>query len=135
MAEGILRAKTNGKDVIIDSAGTGNYHVGEHPDARAVHALRKKGIDIAKLVARQFGVADFDDFDVIYAMDEANYRHILNMAPHAQAAAKVHLILNKVYPNSNASVPDPFYGGPQQFEEVYKLLDEATDRVMAKLNV
>lgn len=133
MAEGILRAKTQNLDVIVDSAGTSNYHVGEHPDPRAVLSLRKKGINIGNLTGRQFEVADFDRFDLIYAMDDKNYQNIVALAPSPAHAAKVKMLVNELYPDSNGIVPDPYFGGPEGFEEVFTLLDQATNCIIEKL--
>ena len=134
MAEGVLRYKTTGLDLEIDSAGTSNYHEGDGPDARAVKTMRKKGIDISKLRARQFEVADFDRFDQIYAMDSSNYQNILKLARNQADVDKVSLFVNELYPGSDGEVPDPYFGGPDGFEEVYKLLDETTDKIIEKLN-
>jgi len=134
MAEGVLRHKTTGLDLEIDSAGTSNYHEGDGPDARAVKTMRKKGIDISKLRARQFEVADFDRFDQIYAMDSSNYQNILKLARNQADVDKVSLFVNELYPGSDGEVPDPYFGGPDGFEEVYKLLDETTDKIIEKLN-
>ncbi len=133
MAEGVLRSKLGDLDVEIDSAGTSNYHEGDNPDARAVKTMRKKGIDISKLTARQFEVADFDRYDRIYAMDSSNYKNILNLARNEADKEKVEMFVNELLPGSNGEVPDPYFGGPDGFEEVYKLLDETTDRIIDKL--
>lgn len=134
MAEGILRSKTKELDIEVDSAGTSDYHVGEHPDPRAVLSLRKKGINIGHLTGRQFEVADFDRFDLIYAMDDKNYQNILKLATSPAHAAKVKMLVNELYPGSDGIVPDPYFGGPKGFEEVYKLLDKATDRIIERIN-
>lgn len=133
MAEGILKSKITGLDIEVDSAGTSGYHEGENPDARAVHTLRKKGINIGKLTSRPFTVEDFDQFDLIFAMDGNNYRDVLQMARNETDRSKVHLMLNELYPGSDAEVPDPYFGGPSGFEEVYKMLDEATDKLLMRL--
>ena len=133
MAEGLLKSKVEGLGVEVDSAGTGNYHSGENPDARAVKTMRKKGLNISKLVARQFVVSDFDDFDLIYAMDQSNYQNILNLARNEADKTKVQLLVNELYPGSNGEVPDPYFGGPDGFEQVYQLLDEATDKVIDRI--
>jgi len=130
MAEGILRSKIQDQNVIVDSAGTSSYHAGDNPDPRAVLTLRKKGINISNLTARQFEIEDFDKFDIIYAMDDKNYHNILSLAENEIHSNKVKLLVNELYPGSNGIVPDPYYGGPEGFEEVYKLLDEATDRII-----
>src|SRR5260221_14302161 len=82
LAEGILREKVKGKglDVEIDSAGTGDYHIGEHPDVRAIKIARKYGVDISQLFARQFSSGDFDSFDKIYVMDRSNFEDVISLA-------------------------------------------------------
>ena len=130
MAEGILRSKINGLDIEVDSAGTSAYHLGENPDSRAVLAARKHQVNIAPLVGRQFQVEDFDAFDVIYAMDKSNQKNILELARTTEDEAKVKLIVNEVFPNSDGEVPDPYFGGSSGFEEVYNLLDKATDKII-----
>lgn len=136
MAEGIMRNKVEKYgigDVFIDSAGTSNYHIGEHPDNRAVKNLRSHDIDISTLSARQFEVNDFDRFDLIFAMDSSNYGDIISMARHESDRKKVSMILNMLNPESNQSVPDPYYGGIQGFENVFILLDEACEMIIKSL--
>jgi protein-tyrosine phosphatase len=132
MAEGILRDQIEkaGLKVIVDSAGTSGYHSGEAPDFRAIKTLQKKGIDISGLSARQFTVNDFDDFDFIYVMDTSNLINVLNLARNDNDKSKVILIMNEVSPSKNQSVPDPFYGGIEGFEEVYNMLDHASKLII-----
>jgi protein-tyrosine phosphatase len=125
LAEGILKSKLPESTFLIDSAGTANYHVGNPPDRRSIAVGKKYGIDISNLKGRQFGVNDFDTFDLIYVMDESNYRNVISMARTEQDKSKVKFILNEIYPNQNYDVPDPYYGGDHGFENVYKMLDEA----------
>lgn len=125
LAEGILKSKLPERTFFIDSAGTANYHVGNPPDPRSIAVGKKYGIDISKLKGRQFGVKDFDNFDLIYVMDESNYRNVISIARNEQDTSKVKFILNEIYPNQNYDVPDPYYGGDHGFENVYKMLDEA----------
>lgn len=135
MAEGILRAhiEESGIKAIVDSAGTSGYHSGESPDFRAVRTLKKKGIDISGLSARQFTVQDFDDFDYIFAMDSSNLMNILNLARNEEDKSKVHLVMNIADPGKNQSVPDPYYGGMDGFEDVYQMLDKASKEILRKL--
>ncbi len=128
MAEGVLRhhANLNGLKIEIDSAGTGNYHVGEAPDKRAIQYMKSKDMDISNLRARQFSKNDFEEFDIIYAMDDSNYRNILNLASSETHRSKVKMILNEISPSENRSVPDPYFGGMEGFEEVFGLLDEVS---------
>lgn len=131
LAEGIMQSKVNPEEVFVDSAGTAAYHVGELPDARSIEVARKYGIDLTTQQARKFTSKDFAKFDVIYAMDEYNYRNILNLAKGKMEAKKVKMILNEVHIQQDLSVPDPYYGGDEGFENVYQMLDEACN-VIAK---
>lgn len=135
LAEGILRDKA-GKlnlDIKIDSAGTISNHVGEHPDNRTVLNAKKHGVDISKLVARQFQVEDFDKFDIIFVMDSSNYSDIMALARSEDDKQKVELILNRVYPAANMAVPDPYFGGEQGFENVFILLEKVCDVIALSL--
>jgi protein-tyrosine phosphatase len=136
LAEGILRHKTEQmklKDVLIDSASTSNYHIGEHPDKRTVHNAQSHGVDVSNLKARQFKVSDYDEFDHIFVMDSSNYSDVIALARNSEDKKKVELILNRVYPNSNMSVPDPYFGGEQGFENVFILLDKACDVIAGSI--
>ncbi len=133
LAEGILISKVNPNEVFVDSAGTAAYHVGELPDRRSIEVARKYGIDITYQRARKFTAKDFAKFDLIYAMDENNYRNILKLAKNKEEAKKVRMILNEVNPQQNLSVPDPYYGGNDGFENVYQMLNEACDVIVGKL--
>lgn len=136
MAEGIFRHKAEefGLDVEFDSCGTGGWHVGEAPDARARQCAKSYGVDISKLRARQFSSEDFDRFDMIFAMDTSNYRDIVSLAKKEHHKSKVRLMLDEIYPDENRSVPDPYYGGAQGFDHVFDLLSQAAERVLGKLN-
>ena len=133
LAEGILKSKINTSKIFVDSAGTAAYHVGNLADERSIEVAKKYGIDITNQRARKFTVKDFDAFDVIYAMDESNYQNILMLARNSEDEEKVQLILNVIDADKNASVPDPYYGGNQGFENVYKMLDEACEVIANKL--
>jgi len=132
MAEGILKSKIGSLPIEVDSAGTSSYHEGDSPDARAVLTSRKHHVNISGQVSRPFVVEDFDAFDVIYAMDQSNRDNILKLARTDADKQKVKLIVNELYPNSDGEVPDPYFGGDSGFEDVYKLLDQATDRIIEK---
>ncbi|MGG8495091.1 low molecular weight protein-tyrosine-phosphatase [Tenacibaculum sp. TC6] len=133
LAEGILKAKVS-SDIYVDSAGTAGYHVGELPDKRSVMVAQKYGIDITDQRSRKFSVADFDHFDRIYAMDESNYQTIVSLARNKEEADKVTMILQELFPKEKLSVPDPYYGGDQGFENVYNMLDEACEIIASKIN-
>ena len=136
LAEGILRSKLEKNElhhIIVDSAGTSDYHIGEHPDIRTVKNAKLHGVDISKLIGRQFTVADFDAFDRIYAMDASNYNNVIQLARKESDEQKVNFILNELYPDSNSVVPDPYFGGEQGFENVFQLLDKACDQILKQL--
>ena len=135
MAHGILRSKLNllKLDVEVDSAGTSAYHIGDAPDIRQQETALVKGIDISDLRARQFTVQDFDDFDLIYAMDDSNYNNMASLARDELDHAKLKMILNENNPEQYLSVPDPYYGGCDGFELVYQLLDEACEVIAKKI--
>lgn len=118
LAEGIMQhlANEQGLNWTVDSAGTGNWHVGQCPDHRSVKTARSFGVDISQQVCRQFSVSDFDEFDLLIAMDKNNLRNVLSLARNEKDAAKVRLLLN------NEEVPDPYYDN-NQFEPVYHLIE------------
>ena len=135
LAEGILREKTNelGISVYIDSAGTSDYHIGEHPDKRTIANALKHNVDISKLKGRQFVIEDFDKFDTIFVMDSSNYTNVIALARNEADIKKVELILNRIHPNSNMAFPDPYFGGEQGFEDVFVLLDKACSTIATSL--
>lgn len=134
LAEGILQDKLNtkGLDIEVSSAGTGGWHVGQAPDTRAVALAKKYGIDISQQKARQFSVSDFEDFNLIYAMDGSNLSDIIALANTKEHIEKVKLILNEIAPNTDHAVPDPYYGEDDGFENVYQLLNEACEIITNK---
>lgn len=111
----------------VDSAGTANYHVGEKPDHRMRRLSLEYGVSIDELRARQFTVADFDNYDIIFAMDKSNEKNILRLARNERDQEKVKLFLNELYPDQDMEVPDPYYGTDMNFKEVIELLDQATN--------
>ena len=135
MAEGVMRSKIEKYSLVatVDSCGTANYHVGDSPDMRAQLTLKNQNTDISQLRGRQFSIYDFDEFDVIYTMDEDNYRNVLALARNEDDKNKVDMIMNKLYPNENIPVPDPYYGGQQDFEDTYKMLDLVCEKISEEL--
>lgn len=133
LAEGILKSKVDPNKVVVDSAGTGNYHVGGLPDSRSIAIAQKYLLDITDQRCRQFRVSDFDEFDLIYVMDNSNRRDVLSLARDEKDRAKVKMILNEIFPNENVDVPDPYTGGDFGFENVYKMLEEACTILASKL--
>lgn len=132
LAEGILKSKVFLKDVHVDSAGTSNYHIGSKPDVRSIEVAKEFNIDISTQRGRQFKVEDFDNFDIIYAMDNSNYNNIISLARNEKDVDKVKLILNEVFPNENLDVPDPYTGGIHGFKSVYSMLDQACEVIAKK---
>jgi protein-tyrosine phosphatase len=135
MAEGILRTKADEYQlkITIDSAGTGGWHAGEHPDKRAVQSARKFGVDISKLVARQFSKNDFDKFDRIFVMDNSNYNDVIDLARTEDDRRKVFLLLNADEPDSNREVPDPYYGGVDGFDRTFLLMEKACEAIVENI--
>lgn len=136
-AEAVMRAVVAREELAdaieIDSAGTGSWHVGDPPDARSTATAAQRGIVMAG-AARQVTEADFDHYDLILAADEQNVAALRGLAPDDAAEAKVHL-LREFDPKSVASgdleVPDPYYGGPDGFEHVLDLVQDACEGLLA----
>ena len=131
LAEGILASKLPKNQFLVDSAGTGNWHVGNAPDSRSIAVAKKNKLDISNQKGRQFKVGDFDDFEYIFVMDSSNYNNVIDLARTDADKAKVKLILNELFPNENVDVPDPYYGIENGFDNVYRMLDQ-TCEVIAK---
>ncbi len=133
LAEGILQSKLSSEFYKVDSAGTAGYHVGELPDKRSIQVANKYGIDITNQRSRKFEKADFDKFDMIFAMDKSNYDDIVTMSENSMQREKVKMILSEQFPDEAVNVPDPYYGGDQGFENVYRMLDEVCTIIASKL--
>jgi len=133
LAEGILASKLPKDNFIVDSAGTGSWHIGHSPDKRSIAIAQLNGLCIDNQKGRQFKTSDFDKFDYIYVMDNSNYGNVINLAQTEEHKNKVHLILNELFPGENVDVPDPYFGMTNGFETVYQMLDEVTDIIAKKL--
>ena len=133
LAEGILASKLPKDKFFVDSAGTGDYHLGKQPDIRSIAVAKKNGIDITKQKARQFSEKDFEDFDYIFVMDHINQQDILKLTNIAAHKKKVNLILNELFPSENTNVPDPYFGLENGFTNVYQLSDEVCNVIANKL--
>ncbi|PKD20256.1 protein tyrosine phosphatase [Salegentibacter salinarum] len=133
LAEEILKSKVDQSKVFVDSAGTGDYHIDDAPDPRSVAIAKKNNLDITYQRGRQFQTEDFDKFDHIYVMDNSNFQDVMALARNDEDRAKVHLILNEIFPSENVDVPDPYFGGDHGFENVYQMLDEACEKIAAQL--
>jgi len=119
----LLAERGLGGGVEVESAGTGAWHVGSAPDERATESASRRGI-VLEGAARQVRPEDFEDFDLIVAMDRSNLRDLLDLAPDEDARAKVRLLLDE------ADVPDPYYGGARGFDEVLDLVEEACEQLL-----
>jgi protein-tyrosine phosphatase len=127
LAQGVLEQKVNPKNVWVDSAGTGGYHIGEAPDSRSIDVAKKYGIDISSQRCRKFNPDDFEAFDKIYVMDFSNLENIKTLARNQEDLNKVSLLLN------DREVPDPYYGGANGFELIYRLIDQACESIANEL--
>lgn len=136
MAEGIFRRDVDesgqGAFFTIDSAGTHGYHVGEAPDRRAIAAARNRRADIAGQRARRLKDADFEDFDLILAMDEG-HESILRRQIPASSAARIRLFLDFAPETGRTDVPDPYYGGQKDFEYALDLIEMASKALINHL--
>lgn len=133
LAEGLLASKLPQDRFTVDSAGTGDWHVGHQPDKRSVAIAKTKGLDISCQRGRQFAREDFTQFDYIFAMDMENLRNIRALAQNELEQKKAQLVLDVLFPGENVEVPDPYFGLENGFEIVYKLLDEATQKIADEL--
>jgi len=133
LAEGILNSKINSDLVLVDSAGTAGYHIGELPDRRSIAIAAKFGLDISHQRSRKLHANDLREFDYIYAMDQSNYDHIMALAQNETQAAKVRLLLADLK-LATKEVPDPYYGGTDGFEKVYHMIAAACTAIAEKLN-
>ena len=133
LAEGILKSKLFPGKFIVESAGLVDFHVGELPDHRSIKVANENQLDITDQRARQFELSDFDSYDYIYAMDKQNYIRLLAMAKTEQNKSKVKMILDEVFPGENLDVPDPYNDSVFAFRNVYKMLDEACDKIAEKI--
>ena len=134
LAEGILqqKARAAGLDWEIDSAGTNGYHTGEAPHHLSQKVARHNGIDISKQRSRKFTAADLQRFDKIYAMAGDVVDEMRRIAGRQYDASKVSLLLDEVHPGRHEDVPDPWYGPEPGYHEVYRLIEGAADRIIAK---
>lgn len=120
------------RDFLIDSAGTHDYHVGNPPDSRAIDAAMARGIDIGDLRGRRLNKDDFDRFDLILAMDSGHYSIMDRMQPH-DCKAKLSMFLNFSPETGMIDVPDPYYGGVEDFEQMLDLIMEGVDGLFMNL--
>lgn len=135
-AEGVFRQRLRDAGleslVKLDSAGTHGYHVGRSPDDRAQEAALRRGYDLSDLVGRQVSALDFQDFDLILAMDHENLVNLRRDCPPAQQH-KLRLFLSYSSRFADREVPDPYYGGTQGFDRVLDMVEDAADGLVAEI--
>jgi protein-tyrosine phosphatase len=122
----LVRAAGLDDRIEVDSAGTGGWHAGEPPDARSTEAAARRGVELTG-AARQVRASDFEDFDLLVAMDRENLEALLALAPDAEAAAKVRLL------GDDVEVPDPYYGGSRGFETVLEIVESGCRELLDEL--
>ena len=127
-AEGVLRHLARGESVElhVESAGIGDWHIGQPPDERSQHHARNRGYDLSEQRARQVRAEDFDRFDMILAMDRGHLHALQKLAP-SRHHAKIRLFVE------GRDVPDPYYGGPDGFEKVLDLVEAQCRRLLQEL--
>nr|WP_324259012.1 low molecular weight protein-tyrosine-phosphatase [Cellvibrio fontiphilus] len=118
--------------ITVDSAGTGDWHIGKAPDSRTVAAARKRGYDLSVLRARQVKASDFDEFDYVLAMDKANLADLQRIKPE-HFAGHLGLFLEFGNRSDYREVPDPYYGGADGFELVLDLVEAAAEGLLSHI--
>lgn len=128
MAEGVMKKLIIENELthwLVDSAGVGDWHVGELPDKRAIRCARNHGIDITDQRARHLQKNDLERFDHILVMDQMNYQDVIAQTQNSGLHKKIRLLLDYKYPGKQRNVPDPYY--TDLFEEAYQLIKEGCE--------
>jgi protein-tyrosine phosphatase len=133
LAEGILqhRAWEAGLQWSVESAGTNGYHNGEAPHRLSQKVAKLNGIDISQQRSRKFVPEDFEQFDMIYAMAEDVVREMRRISGSRFRAEKVDLLMNILHPGQDRDVPDPWYGAEPGYHEVFQMIDDACNHLIA----
>lgn len=136
-AEAVFRARVREagleQRILIDSAGTHDYHIGDSPDARTRHAARLRGYDMSALRGRQVEASDFNRFDYVLAMDHANLSILQRLRPD-DAMSHLELFLEYARRHGEREVPDPYYGGADGFERVLDMVEDAAEGLLEHLH-
>jgi protein-tyrosine phosphatase len=133
LAEGILKHKLQEAGLHhweVDSAGTGGWHAGEKPDSRSIRVARRYGIDISEQRARKIERSDFKQYDLILAMDRNNLEDLRHAAGQ-DSQVPIRLLMDYVDNPKTRDVPDPYHGGEEHFEQVFQLLNDACEQLLA----
>ncbi len=137
VAEGVFRRMLEGaglvEKVYVDSAGTHSYHTGAPPDNRSQATALRRGVDLRGLRARKVTVADFAEFDYVLAMDRDNFEHLLALCGEPELRRRIQLFMDYAPDLPEREVPDPYYGGPNGFERVMDLIEEAAEGLLARI--
>lgn len=137
-AEGVFRRLVEeaglAEHILIDSAGTHAYHIGEPPDARAQAAAARRGVDLSTLRGRQATEADIRTFDYVLAMDRENLANLRAICPHG-CESKLRLFLEFVPHGREKEVPDPYFGGASGFDRVLDMIEDAAEGLLAHIRV
>lgn len=135
-AEGVMRRLVAGggltRCIAVDSAGTGDWHIGEAPDERAQKAARKRGYDLSKLRGRQVAAADFARFDLFIVMDDANATALTAVCP-PEYRDKIRLLMEFATNDDSRVVVDPYFGGEEGFEKVLDQCEDACEGLLKAL--
>lgn len=135
-AEAIMQHKLKeaglDQDIYCDSAGTSSHHQGEKADPRMREHGEKRGYKLMSR-SRPLETHDFEEFDYIFVMDKSNYKNTLQLCPKEKFEAKVHMMCDFAENFEDKEVPDPYFGGPEGFEHVFNLLEDACTGALQKL--
>ena len=135
-AEAIFNQKINERGLVhayqSDSCGTSNYHIGNSPDARTIQNSIKNGVPIHHS-ARQLSDQDLDSFDLILAMDQSNYDNIITLWAATPHLHKIKL-MREFDPHERGDVPDPYYGGEEDFQDVFDILDRSIENMILSIS-
>lgn len=129
----VKKAHERGLDWVIDSAGTSGYHSGEKADARSIQYARVRGYDVTS-ISRQVHENDFKEFDWIIGMDASNVENLKKICPDPVFLSKITLMTDYCVTRDCIGVPDPYYGGKEDFEIVIDILEDAVEGLIQKLN-
>lgn len=135
-AEGIFRKLVNDAGlsgrIVVDSAGTHGYHIGEPPDPRTQEAAAQRGYDLSRLRARKFQREDFQRFDLVLAMDRDNHGILARLA-QPSAGHRLRMMMEYASQFQETEVPDPYYGGPEGFDRVLDMLEDAARGLLEEI--
>ncbi len=135
-AEAVFRERVNSNRLPFkyDSAGTHGYHVEEKPDYRSIDIAQKYNVDMSGIYSRKFELSDFRDFDYLIAMDKGHVREMSALSSSSQDINKIKLLLDYHSDHQGMDVPDPYYGGVEDFQNTYELIEKGIDSMIEELS-